>query len=280
MRPVDPALSAIRALAADEFRTAFRGSLIPGTAALFGLIALGISLAGLGASGSVVLQGYARTSVSILGLALYVVPLLGLLAGSTALSRSRGEMELLLAQPVDRREILVGRWLGLAAALAVGIGAGFAVPGIAVAVIAGGGGIIAYLLVVFCSLYLCVVALGAGTLVGVGAPGRGAAAARAVGVWLAAVVLYDLGAIGLLQILGDGQPGPALLGLLVLNPIDAVRTVVLSVLGAETLLGPSGMALRRMLTGPGAVALLGCAFVGWLVIPAAAAFRRFMRHDY
>lgn len=273
-------MSAVRILAADEFRTAFRAPLIVGLSALFSLLALGISVAGLGAAGSILVQGYLRTAVSLLSLALYLIPLIGLLAGAIAFAASRGELELLLAQPIGRGEVLVGRSLGLLGALAVAIAAGFAAPGLVVAVIAGSSGLSSFLLVAAGSLLVGIVALECGILIGVHASGRGSAAAYAIGAWLVVVVVYDLGAIALLQVMGSGEAGPALLGILALNPLDAVRTALTVQLGAETLMGPSGFALRRLLSGTGAAWFGGAVVAAWLAVPAIVAWRKFDRTDF
>jgi Cu-processing system permease protein len=273
-------MSAMRILAADEFRTAFRGPLVVGFASLFTLLALGISLAGLGASGSLLFQGYLRTAVSLLNLALYLMPLLGLLAGSIAFAASRGELELLLAQPIARGEVLAGRAIGLAAAVAVAIVAGFTAPGIMVAVLAGPSGLPAFVLAATGSLFVGLVALEFGILIGVHARSRGTAVAHAIAVWLVAVVLYDLGAITLLQVAGDGGAGPVLLAILALNPLDAVRTLLSVELGAETLMGPSGAALRRLLSGAGPSMVGAAALVAWLAVPALVTWRKFNRRDF
>lgn len=273
-------MNAVRILAADEFRTAFRGPLVAGMATLFGLLALGISLAGLGASGSLVFQGYLRTAVSLLSLALYVIPLLGLISGAIAFAASRGELELLLSQPIGRHEVLAGRAFGLAAALAVAVAAGFTAPGIIVAVLAGPSGLSAFLLVATATLLVGIVALGFGILIGIYAGSRASAAAYAIAAWLVAVVVYDLGAITLLQVAGSGGAGPVLLGILALNPLDAVRTLVMVELGAETLMGPSGFALRRLLSGPGAALVGAAALIGWFSVPAVLSWRKFTRSDF
>ena len=44
---------------------------------------------------------------------------------------------------------------------------------------------------------------------------------------------------------GTGEPGPLLVGLLAANPIDGVRALLLSVLGADVLLGPTGASVQR-----------------------------------
>ena len=50
---------------------------------LFALLCIGITLAGLGASGQLLVQGYTRTTLSLLTLALYLLPLLGAITPAT-----------------------------------------------------------------------------------------------------------------------------------------------------------------------------------------------------
>ena len=57
--------------------------MIQGLGALFALMALAIAVAGLAASGQLVVQGFTRTAVSLLSLALYLLPLVGLSSGPT-----------------------------------------------------------------------------------------------------------------------------------------------------------------------------------------------------
>src|SRR6266542_3660938 len=123
-----PASGAVVAIAGAEFRAALRGRLVQGFAALFALLAIGISLAGLGASGQLLVQGFVRSAVSLLTLSLYLLPLLGLVVGAHAFGAEDGGTEMLLVQPVSRLTVLLGRTLGLAAALGgvAVVGFGFA----------------------------------------------------------------------------------------------------------------------------------------------------------
>ena len=56
------------ALAMAEFRGALRGRFVQGFGLLFAALAVGIALAGLSASGQLLVQGFVRTSASLLTL--------------------------------------------------------------------------------------------------------------------------------------------------------------------------------------------------------------------
>jgi Cu-processing system permease protein len=270
---------AIRTIALAELRAAFRARLVQGFAALFGVLAAGIAIAGLGASGQLLVQGFVRTAVSLLTLSLYLLPLLGLVVGAQAFGAEDGGTELLLVQPVSRSEVLLGRALGLGAALATVAFAGFGLPGLLVGLMAGWSGFGGYLLVAAGSAFVGLASLGVGILIGSLARRRAAATGAALAAWLFAAVLYDLIAIALLQFTGSGEPGPYLVALLAVNPIDGLRALGLVHLGADVLLGPTGAAMQRALGEQGGTWFVLASMLAWWVLPLAIATRAWERRD-
>lgn len=267
-------------VAAHELRATLRGKMVPGFSLLFAALAVGIALAGLGGSGAVVVQGFTRTAVSLMTLSLYLLPLLGLVLGAAALGGEDGGTELLLAQPVGRGEVLLGRAAGLSAALGVVAAAGFGGAGVLVAARAGTAGLGGYLGVALGAAAVGVAGVGVGVLLGVLARRRAPAVGWALAAWFAAAVLYDLACIAVLQVAGSGEPGPWLVALLALNPIDGVRALGLVGLGADVLLGPAGAALQGLLGGAGGVAAVAGSLAAWVAAPLALAAGVYRRRDF
>ncbi len=271
---------ALRAIAAAECRGALAGRLVQGLGALFALMALAISLAGLAASGHLVVQGFTRTAVSLLSLALYLLPLVGLVLGAHAFGVEDGGTELLLAQPIGRRTVLLGRAAGLAAALGLVAAIGFGLAGALVLGTAGPAGLLGYLLTALGSTIVGLAGLALGILLGVRSRRRLAAVAKALVAWVVLAVFFDFVAIAVLQFVGDGEPGPLLLALLAANPIDGMRALGLVSLGADVLLGPTGAALSRLLGPAGGGALVAASLLAWCVVPLALAGRAFRFKDF
>lgn len=271
---------AIATIARHELTAALRGKMVPAFGALFALLACGIALAGLGASGQLLVQGFTRTAVSLLTLALYLLPLLGLILGAAAFGGEDGGVELLLAQPIARGDALVGRGLGLVAAMfLVSLGA-FTLAGVVVLVGAGSHGLGAFAATALGATVVGQVGLALGVLVGVLVRRRGVAVGWALALWVGAVVLFDLASIAVLQLVGDGQPGAWLVTLLALNPIDGVRALALVGLGADVLLGPTGAALHRTLGEQGGAVWVVASLLAWLVVPTIVGIRVFQRRDF
>jgi Cu-processing system permease protein len=267
-------------IAEAELRSALAGRLVQGLGALFALLSLGIAVAGLAASGQLLVQGFTRTAVSLLTLALYFLPLIGLVLGAHAFGAEDGGAELLLAQPVGRGTVLLGRCLGLAATLLLIAAMGFGLAGVLVAVGAGTAGFGGYLLIAGGSSVVGFAGLAIGVLLGVRTRRRVTAVGMALAAWMVLAVLFDFAAIAVLQFVGDGEPGPLLLFLLVANPIDGMRALGLVGLGADVLLGPTGAALSKMLAPSSGALLVAAALLAWCGGPLAYAARLYGRRDF
>ncbi len=270
-------LRAALALARFELSAQLRGRTMPGFAAGFALIALGLAVAGLSAGGRLSVQGFGRTGLSLLQFSLWIVPLVALL--DAALAAAEGyDLELLVAQPVSRATFVTGRALGRFAALASALGVGYGIAGLAIASLAGPGDAWRYLGLVATMIALAAAAAATGTLAGVLARTRTRALGLAIGVWFVLTVGYDLVAIALLAMLPRAELTWSLSALLMLNPVDAARAIGAALFGADAIAGPMGAALRRVL-GPGGLGLLGAALAAWVLVPLWLAGRTFARRD-
>ena len=267
-------------IARQEIRGTLRGRMVLGFTLLFTLLCLGVALAGLGGTGRVLVQGFTRTGVSLLGISIYLLPLLGLVLGANAFGGEDGGSELVLAQPLERGQVLLGRALGLAGAVVASAASGFAVTGVLVLARTGSAGFAGYLFVAAGAVAAALAGLSVGILLGITARRRGAAVGWALTAWFAAAVLYDLLAIGLLQVAGTGQPGGWLVAILALNPLDGIRALGLIVLGADVLLGPTGAALRGMLGSWGGGAWVVLSVALWTIGPLLVTTRVFRRRDF
>lgn len=260
-----------------ELRDAVRSRWLLAYAGALGLLGLAAALVGLRGAPGLTLQAFGRTAATLTNLCLLLAPLVALAMGSLAIAgeRDRGTLDHLLAQPLSRRELLWGKYLGLLAALLAATFAGFAPAAL---VLATGGG--AGELVRLAPFPLLAGALVAPMLaLGVAISVRCGSGIQALGVALAAwflfVLLYDLLLIGALVSGGLGA-GP-LAALLVANPVDSARVLVILSLEPDLyLLGPAGALLVETLSATGTALVLCASLLLWTVAPlalATAAFR-------
>lgn len=265
------------ALVRFEWAAARRGRVVLLFAVGFALTSVGVALAGLSAGGVIVVQGFARTSVSLLQLALWTVPLLALLLGAIQGSECY-ELEFLAALPVRRSRIVFGRWAAWTVALGAALVAGFGAAGVVIGIFAGAADVLRYLALVGIALMLLSAGLAIGVWVGVAARTRARAIGVAVVVWFVLAIGTDLIAIAVLAVLPAAGATWNLALLLVANPVDSARALGLGLFSADVVAGPTGAALRHLLGGAGAVLLAG-SLAAWTAGPLFLAGKRLERQD-
>lgn len=268
--------------ARQELRLAVRSRWTQAFALVFAALSLAVAGSGYVLSGGGGFQDFARTAASLTQLVLLLVPLTSLSIGVLALSPERGAAELLYSQPVSRRQILLGQLLGLFTALAAAEAIGLGGAGLLIFGRSGPLGLPSYVLLFVASLAMTAVFLALAALLAAGGPGRRARAlALALIVWFAAVVLFDVAALGVATLLPSGAASRLLIVSVLANPVDAVRTGTLLGIEGTTAFGAASLAFLRFTKGTaGAAALLALSVVGWILLPVAAAARRVARADF
>lgn len=273
---------AFRAFARQEFVLASRSRWTQIFALVFGALASAVAASGYILSGGHGVQDFARTAVSLVQLVILLVPLTSLLVGVMALAPERGAAELVFAQPVARTTILLGKLFGLFLALAAAQAIGFGAAGLAVSWEAGDEGVGRFLLLVAGSLALTAVFLAIAAFIAADLQGRSRARALAIAlaVWFAAVVLFDVAALGAASLLRSGSASRLLIVSVLVNPVDAVRTGVLLGIEGVTAFGAASLAFLRFTRGPvGAAAAIAVSVALWVAVPAWLAARRLERAD-
>lgn len=272
--------SRLLVIAGEEFRRVVESRWMFGFAVLLTAMVLGLSFFGLVQSGEVGFQGFARTTLGLLNLVLFVVPLVGLLLGATSLSGDTNLLPLLLAQPVSRRDVLLGKALGLSGALAAAQAVAFGGGGVVVALQAGAGQLGAYVALTALALLLGTLMVALGLAIAAAWPDRLRAVSAAALAWLALVVLYDLGVFGATSLLSGLPLRSVLLPALLLNPVDLVRVLVVFAVGSGALFGPTSAALMGWLGSTGGLAIGITALLVETAVPLVIAAWRFDRRDW
>jgi Cu-processing system permease protein len=176
-----------------------------------------------------------------------------------------GTMLLLLTYPIERWQIIAGKFLGHAAILLTGILMGYGGT-LVILLLANGGettGLRAYFAMMATSLLLGCVFLALGYLVSAMARERAAAIGTTIATWLLLVVLYDLGLLSvLIADQGERISEGLFSALMLVNPADAYR--LFNFAGLEKLgylLNSSGESVEFGSMAP----LLSMGF--WVVVP-------------
>lgn len=264
----------VAAVAGKEFRDRIRNRWVLAVAGVFTVFSLAIAWFGGAQQGTVGLQSAEATIASLVSLVVYLIPLIALLLGFDAVvgERERGSLDLLLALPITRGELLLGKYLGLAAALTLSTLVGFAAVAVLMARQLGANGLYHYLGFMFSSVLMGLAFLSLAVLLSVLARDRTRASGLAIALWFGFVLVYDLLLLGLLVASGGRLGGDAFAYLLLLNPADVFRILnVFSLDDLRTLYGLASI-VPPALANPW---LMGSAMLGWIVAPLLLAGWRF-----
>lgn len=275
-------LRTVRLCARQEMMLAVRSRWTQLFAIVFAGLALAVASSGYVLSGGSGIQDFARTAASLMQLVLLIVPLTALVMGVLALTPDRGSAELVFAQPVARRDVLLGSLLGLFQALVAAQTVGFAAAGFVIFARAGDEGLPGFVTVWIGSVILTAVFLALAALIAAGQFGRRRtrALATALVVWFALALLVDIAALGAASLLRSGHASRLLITSVLLNPISAVRTGALLAIEGTAAFGAASLALLRFTNGAaGAAAVITSSLLLWIAVPAIIAVRRLARMD-
>jgi Cu-processing system permease protein len=267
-------LQPILTIAFKELRDRLSNRWVLAVALVFTVFALVIAYFGGAQQGAVGLRSIEATIASLVSLVIYLIPLIALLLGFDAVvgERERGSLDLLLALPVTRLEVLLGKYLGLAAALTLSTLAGFGLVALLLVGQIGMAGLEPYLGFMFSSVLLGLAFLSLAVMLSVLARDRTRASGLAIALWFFFVLVFDLLLLGLLVAGGGEAAGQWFPYLLLFNPADVFRILnIFSLDDVRSLYGLTSIV-------PGALAkpwLMALVMLAWIAAPLGIATWRF-----
>lgn len=271
-------VACVALLARREFRDAISSRWFLLYSLAFAALAVAVSFLSLAGTGSFGFAGFGKTAAGLLNLIMLVVPLMALTAGAGSIAgeRERGTLLYLVAQPVSRSEILLGKFLGLALALCCALLFGFGLSALALAIRTGAVGFGAFVTLVGMACALACAMLSVGMLVSVLSRRVGIATGVSMFVWLVLVFVSDLGLMaGALLFKLRAQE---VFAIAIANPLQAFKmSVVTAMNGSLDVLGPVGMYSTQHF-GTALPWMLAGVLAAWTVLPLALATVIFSRN--
>lgn len=220
----------------------------------------------------------AKVAVSLMSICLFLIPLVSSLFGTMYFYNSREFIELVLTQPVPRRSVLLGMFIGIAVALVAGFFIGVGVP----SSLFGGWSpdqLLSLGLLLLTGSFLTVIFLAIAFLMAIIFDDRGKGLAAALGLWLFAALVYDgLILLGAITFADYPLETPLLIASLA-NPIDLARVTLLVKTDWAALMGYTGAVFNRFFgTGMG-ITVAVTMLVFWTIAPLVFGLRRFQTKD-
>jgi len=266
----------IATIASKEFWDRIRNRWVLAVALVFTAFALVIAYFGAAQQGAVGFRSIDLTIASLVSLVIYLIPLIALVLGFDAIvgERERGSLDLLLSMPITRLELLLGKYFGLAAALAFSTIAGFGLVAIVLSAKLDLNALYHYFGFMLSSVLLGCAFLSLAVMLSVFAADRTRASGLAIATWFFFVLVFDLLLLGALVVTGGQWGGEIFPYLLLATPADVFRILnIFSLDDVRTLYGLATV-FPRALADPW---LLGLVMLAWIVVPLGIASWRFRK---
>lgn len=214
-----------------------------------------------------------KAVLSLLNIILMVVPLVSIIFTTIHFFNSYEFIELLLAQPINRKSIFFSEYLAIASALCLAFLMGVGLP----LTLFGAGSETVYL--ISSGLLLTMVFVSLAFAASISTRDKAKGIGMALLFWFYFSLIYDGFLLYIIYTFSDYPLEKVTLALVSLNPIDLARIIILLKLDISALMGYTG-AFYKQFFGSG----LGIAYsFGWLalwaVVPLWIALRIFSKKD-
>lgn len=211
--------------------------------------------------------------VSITTIILIIIPLVSIVYATTYYFNASEFTELLVSQPISRRNILLGKFIGISSSILAAFVVGVCVPVAIFAFSATGitlmvsGGLVT---LSFISLAFLTSTITRDKAKGIG---------LALMLWFYFSIIFDGLVLLFLYSFADYPLEKAMIVLTTLNPIDLARILILLQLDISALMGYTGALFQHFFgSGEGVVFSLVMQLL-WIIIPLLFAFRIFKKKD-
>ncbi|MHB8259209.1 MAG: ABC transporter permease subunit [Bacteroidia bacterium] len=215
----------------------------------------------------------AKGLLTLLNLILFIVPLVSIIFSTIYIYNSAEFIELLLSQPLKRRNIWLSLFSGLSVSLSLAffVGCGFPIlffePTLT--------GI--FMVVIGCFLSFIFVSIA--MLASVSTRDKAKGIGIAILLWLYFSIIFDGLVLFFLFQFADYPIEKMMIGISALNPIDLSRIIILLRLDVSALMGYTGAVFKLFLGDVAGLLIAFGSLILWIIVPLGLSLRRFIKKD-
>jgi len=220
----------------------------------------------------------AHVVLSLMNVVLILIPLVALIFGMIYLYNSREFIELLLTQPVDRKRMFWGMYLGLALPLTFAFLCGIGIPALYSRIDTQSQAAFIFLAVTGIALTFIFTALA--FFISTRFEDKIKGLGSAVLIWLFFIFIYDGLIMMVLFMFAEYPLDNVSIVLSMLNPIDLGRIFLLLQLDISALMGYTGASFSRFFGSQNGMLIALFSMAVWILIPVLAGQRKFLRKDF
>jgi Cu-processing system permease protein len=214
-----------------------------------------------------------KVVMSLLNIVLMVVPLVSIIFTTIHFYNSYEFIELMLAQPINRKVVFVGEYLAVTFSLCMAFAVGIGIPMVLYGITPSG------MALLFSGLTLTMVFVSLAFLSSVLTRDKAKAIGIALLFWFYFSLIYDGFLLWFVYTFSDYPLEKITLALITLNPVDLARVIMLLQLDISALMGYTGAFYKAFFgSSLGIIFSSGILFL-WVAIPCLLALRIFSKKD-
>jgi Cu-processing system permease protein len=220
-----------------------------------------------------------KAIITLMNIVIVLTPLIGTIFGVMYYYNSREFTELLLAQPLKRREIFMGQYLGVAISLSLSLVLGLGIPFVVYGLFKSAV-IFNFLLLIVVGFFLNFIFVALSYNIALSNENKIKGFGYAILMWLFLAVIYDGIFLISLVVFNDYPLDKVALFASMFNPIDLSRILIILKLDISALLGYTGAVFKQFFgTNMGLFASLGM-LTFWIILPVLRINRKVTKKDF
>ncbi len=214
-----------------------------------------------------------KSIISIMSIIMIMVPLVSIVFSTTYFYNGYEFIELLIAQPMSRRIILMGEFMGIAISLVTAFIIGVGVPIVIFSATKTGA------VIIISGITLTLIFISLAVLGSVATRDKAKGIGIALMLWFYFSIIYDAMILGILFVFSDYPLDKAVIVLASLNPIDLGRIIILLKLEISALMGFTGAVYKQFFGSSFGLIYTMAIMILWIIIPMLFAIRIFMKKN-
>ena len=214
-----------------------------------------------------------KVVMSLLNIVLLVVPLVSIVFTTIHFYNSYEFIELMLAQPINRRVVFIGEYLAVSFSLCAAFTAGVGIPVLLYGATASG------LHLLFCGIVLTMVFVSLAFLASVVTRDKAKAIGMALLFWFYFSLIYDGFLLWFVYAFSDYPLEKVTITFIALNPIDLARVIMLLQLDISALMGYTGAFYKEFFGSSFGIIFSTIILFIWIIAPFGLALRVFSKKD-
>ena len=220
-----------------------------------------------------------KAIITLLNIIIVLTPLIGTVFGVMYYYNSKEFTELLLAQPINRKKIFLGQYLGIALSLTLSLVLGLGIPFVLYGLFRSTA-IFDFSLLLLIGTFLNFIFVALAFNIALSNENRIKGFGYAILLWLFLAVIYEGIFLTFLVVFEEYPLDKFSLGATLFNPIDLSRILVLLKLDISALLGYTGAVFKKFFGTNMGVILSLISLVFWVALPVLRMNSKLKKKDF